>query len=270
MQTLNATSGVIFNIKGFALHDGPGIRTTVFFKGCPLRCWWCHNPEGQQPEPEPMQAPRHSSGTAAGPWPTIGRRASVAEVLSAVEKDLIFYDESGGGVTFSGGEPLAQIDFLEALLDACGGAEIHTALDTTGYAPPRHVSRIAEKVGLFLYDLKLLDEGQHIAYTGVSNRPVLENLALLAERRRPLRIRVPLVPGITDSAANLAQLAELAAGIESLECVDLLPYHRIGSAKWQRLGLDARLGQLAPPTQQQIEIAISRLAVCGKPIHIGG
>jgi pyruvate formate lyase activating enzyme len=270
MDDPDSIRGVIFNIKGFALHDGPGIRTTVFLKGCPLRCWWCHNPEGQRPQPEPMLPPQ---GAARGRRPeqgAIGRRMSVAEVLAVVEKDVIFYDESGGGVTFSGGEPLAQIAFLDALLDACGSAEIHTVLDTTGYAPAGDLLRIADKVRLFLFDLKLIEEGQHIAYTGVSNRPILDNLALLARRGRPLRIRFPLVPGITDRPDNLDRLAALVGELAAVEGIDVLPFHRIGGDKWRRLGGEHRLQRLAPPSSGQIDAAVARLAACGKPIAVGG
>ena len=164
--------GTIFRIKKYALHDGPGIRTTVFFKGCPLSCRWCHNPEGIDPRPQTMSR-RTSSGETDE---TVGRVIGVDALVKVIEKDVLFYDESGGGVTFSGGEPLGQPHFLEALLAACNRLEIHATLDTSGFAPVDVIDRVLSRLQLVLFDLKIMDAERHRRHTGVSNRIILENL----------------------------------------------------------------------------------------------
>jgi pyruvate formate lyase activating enzyme len=213
------TTGIVFDIKKFSIHDGPGIRTTIFFKGCPLRCWWCHNPEGLTPEPELMiRANRcircdacldvcpHGAisrdgdkvftdvakclrcGTCvaacyAEARQIVGQEMAAAQVMAEIERDVPFYDESGGGATFSGGEPLLQPDFLCELLSACRARGIHTAVDTCGFAPWEVLDSVRKYVDLFLYDLKLMDEARHRAFTGVSNALILSNLR--ARYRRP-------------------------------------------------------------------------------------
>lgn len=170
----DSVKGTIFDIKKFALHDGPGIRTTIFLKGCPMRCPWCHNPESQNPEPEAMTATNLPGGNRPVVQEIVGRQVTVREVMWEIRKDLLFYDESGGGVTFSGGEPLMQPKFLTALLTASKRSGIRTALDTTGYAPWIELENILPLVDLFLYDLKFIDDSLHQKYTGVSNRLVFE------------------------------------------------------------------------------------------------
>ena len=225
------SKGLIFDIKRYSINDGPGIRTTVFFKGCPLQCRWCHNPEGQSFTPEVMvrsarclkdcseclavcpEGALSKSGailaldrihcTACGECaemcPTqaieiVGRRLSPAELLREIEKDRVFHEESGGGVTFSGGEPLSQPDFLDEVLDLCRKKEIHAAVDTCGLAAPDVLERIAAQTELFLFDLKTMDEQRHIAFTGESNRLVLENLKRLAAMGKKIIVRIPVVP----------------------------------------------------------------------------
>ncbi|MFX1514452.1 MAG: 4Fe-4S cluster-binding domain-containing protein, partial [Promethearchaeota archaeon] len=168
--------GIIFDVKKYAIHDGPGIRTTVFFKGCPLRCWWCHNPEGQKEGLETIIKTQIDKNTLSdNQEETIGREVSVVEVITEIEKDQLFYDESGGGVTFSGGEPLMQPAFLNALLDACKEKELTTTLDTCGYASWNILKKIKDKIDLFLYDIKIIDNKEHQKYTGVSNNQILSN-----------------------------------------------------------------------------------------------
>jgi pyruvate formate lyase activating enzyme len=288
----------------YSLHDGPGIRTTVFFKGCPLRCWWCHNPESQAPKPELMffaerclgcgdcipvcpesavqwvngaisiTSACRSCGTCvdtcvAGAREIVGRWMTVQETLAEIEKDIVFYDQSGGGVTFSGGEPLLQPLFLEALLDACRSRRIHTVVDTSGLAPRRVVERLAAKADLFYFDLKLVDRERHRHYTGVPNDAILENLRLLAERGAAIVVRVPVVPGINDDEENLRAMAAFLKPL-GLSRVDLLPYHTIGLEKYRRLNLPNRMDGTKPPAPEHMRRIAGDLEQKGFVVRIGG
>ncbi len=258
------TQGTIFDIKKFAIHDGPGIRTTIFLKGCPMNCWWCHNPEGQRPEPESMAGGPGDTGPI-----TVGALMSVGQVMAEIEKDLLFYDESGGGVTFSGGEPLLQPDFLAAVLAQCRRQGIHTALDTTGHAPADIMARIAPLVDLFLYDLKLLDDAHHRKYTGVSNDRLLANLRHLVRTGREVIIRFPLIPHINDTSDHLGKMKHFLQEL-GLRRIDLLPYHDIHRQKFHRLGHPDRLGDLAPPEADVIDRVKADLARDGFALTVGG
>lgn len=265
-------SGVVFDVKRFALHDGPGIRTTVFLKGCPLSCAWCHNPEGRSRNLELLfwEARCTGCGTCIEACPAnavsivdnaarvdrerctvcgacvdvcpTGARAvagevwSVERILDVVEKDLLFYDESGGGVTLSGGEPLAQPAFAAALLGACRGRRIHTAVDTCGCAEWSALERVARETDLFLYDVKHVDAAMHKELTGVSNERILENLRRLSDGGHRLWIRYPLVPGRNDGEAEIIALGRLVACLDSVATVHLLPFHWGGERKLERLG----------------------------------
>ncbi|MCK5303634.1 MAG: radical SAM protein, partial [Candidatus Heimdallarchaeota archaeon] len=180
METEN---GMIFDIKHFAVHDGPGIRTTVFFKGCPLSCWWCHNPESKNPNPEERESPSKILSEASKKCgkDIVGREVQVSEVIEELLKDVIFYDESGGGVTFSGGEPLMQVDFLSSLLKECKKNGVHTCIDTSGYTPRQIIDAVVKNVDLFLYDLKLMNNKEHEKYTGIGNEIIMQNLEYLCE-----------------------------------------------------------------------------------------
>jgi len=257
-------TGTVFDIKRFAIHDGPGIRTTVFLKGCPLDCWWCHNPEGCSADPEFMdRVAEHRTPVA------VGSKMTVAEVMAEIEKDLLFYDESGGGVTFSGGEPLSQAEFLIALLTRCRRQGLHTALDTTGYAAPEIISRVAPLVDLFLYDLKVMDDSDHRTYTGVSNAGILKNLGFLANAGRTVSIRFPVIPGINDGSDNLARMAAFLSNL-NLKVIDLLPYHRIHRQKYHRLGRPERLADLEPPATEAIARLSSYFTTRGFAVRVGG
>ena len=264
--------GIVFDIKRYAIHDGPGIRTTVFFKGCPLHCHWCHNPEGEHPEPEiiwhrnrcltecrdciPVCTRKalqkkgrtvhinrtlcNLCGDCADVCPTeameiIGRQVTVGDVMEIIQKDLIFYEESGGGVTFSGGEPLMQPEFLAGLLDACRQTDIPAAVDTCGYVPSGLLERMADKVDLFLYDVKLIDEEKHKRHTGASNKLILENLRMLSNKGKRVIIRIPLLRDVNDQPDNIHQTIEFLLPQNNLREINLLPYHRGGEEKRKRL-----------------------------------
>jgi pyruvate formate lyase activating enzyme len=281
-------TGIIFDIKKFSIHDGPGIRTTVFFKGCPLNCSWCHNPESQERQPELMvrenrcircgacvvgcaQGALSWNGDSVATDPhnctlcgtcvetcfaeareMVGREMTVDGVLAEIVRDLPFYEQSGGGVTFSGGEPLSQPRFLEALLAACRDQEIHTALDTCGYARWELLDRLRRDVDLFLYDLKLMDDARHRRFTGVSNALILENLRALMEHGHEITVRVPLIPGVNDDAENLDRLGRFVAGLPGVARVDLLPYHHTGKDKYGRLNRPYGLMTLRPPSEEDV------------------
>ena len=266
-----AVTGTIFDIKRYAIHDGPGIRTTVFLKGCPLRCPWCHNPEGSDPNIEAM-SPRASRGEPAATdgVETVGRVATVGEVMEEVEKDILFFDESGGGVTFSGGEPLRQPEFLLALLRACKEKDIHTALDTSGFAPRDVWISVVDAVDLVLFDLKIINEEQHRRFTGVSNRQILDNLQALDEMRKRTVIRFPVVSQITDTEENVADLIGRMASLKTIHDVALLPYHKMAGGKYARLRQKNPMEGAATPSNQRVEAIRRRLESHGFRVSVGG
>jgi pyruvate formate lyase activating enzyme len=293
---MDRAAGTIFQIERFSTHDGPGIRTTVFLKGCPLNCWWCHNPESQLHAPELVyrenrcikcwscvSACKENAISRSGDElfldqekcnlcgdcvrvcesqarEFVGREVTAAEVIAEVEKDVAFYDESGGGVTFSGGEPLAQADFLFRLLEDSKEREIRTAVDTCGLTGRKTLEKAAKLVDLFLYDLKIMDEAKHIYYTGASNRLILENLADLSALGSNILVRVPIVPGINDDAENISEMGHFLASLPCPPPVTLLPYHRAGIHKYARLGKSYALPETQPPS-------LARLAEIGEGLH---
>jgi pyruvate formate lyase activating enzyme len=265
--------GIIFDIKKYAVHDGSGIRTTVFFKGCPLNCWWCHNPESQRLQPEEyrkINRRRCLNLSYSETRDVFGREVSVDEVIHEIEKDLPFYDQSKGGVTFSGGDPLMQPDFLNSLLVECKLRNICTAVDTSGYVAWKIFDRIIDKVDLFLYDLKLMNDELHQKYTGVSNGLIHENLSKLTKGSVPIIIRIPLIPDITDTDENLIQIGEFVSGLENIQQIDLLPYNPIGEDKYLRLNKVNKLGYLEVQTDQKIDHIRIKLASFDLKVEIGG
>jgi pyruvate formate lyase activating enzyme len=299
-------SGMIFDIRKYSIHDGPGIRTTVFFKGCPLRCWWCHNPEGQDLEPELVYRKsrciccgecakscqrraisllsQHISldrancalcGNCSRACPSdalsiAGKQTSVEEILEEIERDRAFYEESGGGVTFSGGEPFLQPDFLSALLKECKERAIHTTVDTCGFARYEIIDGIRDKVDLFLYDIKTMDNGRHRKYTGASNEQILRNLKKLAENGSKIVISFPIIPGINDDDKNVTRTAKFVSSLPNLQQVNLLPYHRAGIEKYKNLGKPYRLDKLQCPSNQTIKSVKERIEAFGIKVGIGG
>lgn len=221
-------TGCVFNIQKFSIHDGPGIRTTVFFKGCPLQCKWCSNPESQN---------RCAAITAAMTDETYtGRERTVAEVMEEVIQDLPFYEQSGGGMTMSGGEVLQQMDFAVALADAARAAGIHVAVETTGYAQPARFHAFMEHIDLFLFDFKHVDRDKHYAGTGVYNDVILQNLQQLVDAGKPVIARIPVIPRFNTGIATAKAMAKKLRQI-GIKDVQLLPFHQFGQNKYAQMGL---------------------------------
>jgi pyruvate formate lyase activating enzyme len=232
---------------------------------------WCHNPESQSADIETVERPvTWSDGTSFVDREVIGREVSVPEVLQEVEKDIIFFDQSGGGVTFSGGEPLSQPDFLEELLVGCREKGIHTAVDTSGYAPREIVARIAENVDLFLYDVKLVDDTQHREYTGVSNTVPLENLAALAKNGAQVIVRFPVIPGITDTPGNIAGIITLMRETEGLNRINLLPYHTVADGKYRKLNKEMKMPDIPSMAPGQLAVLQAEFESNGLIATTGG
>jgi pyruvate formate lyase activating enzyme len=251
----NKSAGIVFDIVEFAVHDGPGIRTTVFLKGCSLACSWCHNPEGLSKEPQLIR-------TAVGERlaGTVYTAEALAEMLNR-QADIFRANE--GGVTFSGGEPLLQAEFILkviALLD-----NIHVTLDTSGYAKSAIFREVAEKCNLILFDLKLIDEDLHVKYTNVGNRGILHNLAQLGTMHTPFIIRIPLIPGVTDTDTNLSAIVEKIRHLPGLQRVDLLPYNKTAAAKYPSVGLKFRPGF---NEQREVNINVQIFEQAGLTVHV--
>lgn len=306
---MKPVKGVVFDIQRFAIYDGPGIRTLVFLKGCPLRCWWCQNPEGLSIEPsliyvgykcikcktciavcsqkalsydEEKNAVRidrsrcNLCGTCTKNCPTtalrfIGREMSVEEVLAEIEKDTPFYNASGGGVTFSGGEPLAQPRFLIELLKACKVKGIHTAIETSGYASLSVFKEVLKLVDLLLYDIKLVNDVAHIKYTGVSNKPILTNLLYANTIGKPTIIRIPVIPTITDVDENLEDVVNLLSSLnlKAILRVDLLPYHDV-KEKYERLDLEYKMPPGLKTSAERLNFIKERIEKIGLKVTVGG
>jgi pyruvate formate lyase activating enzyme len=294
MIEVQVTKGVIFNIQHYSIHDGPGIRTTVFLKGCPLRCLWCQNPESQASQPEiffdsekcqgcgtcvqvcpegAIEIYEGQSSTNRDLCKGAGKCAEVCpnEARNLMGRDAIFYQRSGGGVTLSGGEPLAQPEFAISLLKLCKEAAIHTTLDTCGYARWETMRRILEYVDLVLYDLKHLDPVEHEKYTGVSNDLILDNARRIHhELSIPMLARVPLIPGYNDTAENMAATAQfIVTELDSIK-VHLLPYHRLGETKYARMEKPKKSISVQPPGDERMEEIKEVFESFGLTVNLGG
>lgn len=298
--------GIVFNIKRYAIHDGPGIRTTIFLKGCPLLCPWCQNPEGMSPVPELIWREQRCIGCrdcedtcltgalsfadgklridrnlcdlcgqcSLSCYPQalemVGRQMTADEVMTEVEKDTVFYDQSGGGITVSGGEPLMQADFLGAILRAAKQSDIHTTLDTSGYVERALLLRIAEYVDLFLWDLKIMDDEAHRKFTGVSNSVILDNLKAMSRLGKPTIIRFSLIPGLNDHDSNIQAMGAFVAALDTVRRVDILPYHKAWVEKHIGLNRTREPAVFDPPSTEILKAAETKLAGHGLKIRIGG
>ena len=255
-----APKGRLFDIQRYSIHDGPGIRTTVFFKGCNLRCAWCHNPESQSPNPQMLvyknkctkcgkckeKCPNNLEKCVLCGKCTLycphdareicGKEYTVDEVMREIRKDKVFYETSGGGVTCSGGECMLQIDFLCALLKKCKENGIHTAVDTAGHVPWEYFERILPYTDLFLYDVKCDDSETHKQYTGVGNELILQNLAHLLRHRSPVWVRIPVIGGVNDTVAQMERIRDFLHTHGTPQKIELLPYHAMGEHKYAALG----------------------------------
>jgi pyruvate formate lyase activating enzyme len=221
-------TGIVFDIREFTVHDGPGIRTSVFMKGCPLRCTWCHNPEGQSRQPQIIHSPAGER--------VAGNEYTAVELAALLNKQIDILKANEGGVTFSGGEPLLQSEFVAEVIDLLDDA--HVLLDTSGYASEEDFRRAAERSNLIFFDLKLIDRAAHRRYTGVDNDPILHNLRAMSGMGLPFVIRVPLVPGVTDTDSNLTAIVDTVRGLPGLVRVDLLPYNKAAGAKYESVGME--------------------------------
>lgn len=219
--------GLIFDIKEFSIHDGPGIRSTIFLKGCPLSCMWCHNPEGQSPNPQLMHHP--------GGVRQVGEFITSEDLARKLNRQATIFKQNEGGVTFSGGEPLMQSEFVAEVIEQLEG--IHVVLDTCGHGTSNDFGNLLSRVDLVFYDLKIIDPKMHKKYTGQDNSLILDNLILLSQSGVPFVIRVPLIPSITDTTENLTRIASTIQDLPGLQNVDLLPYNKSAGAKYQPAGM---------------------------------
>lgn len=262
--------GTIFDIKHFAVHDGPGIRQTVFFKGCPLNCWWCHNPESQSKEIESFTKTNKLDGKEFKKEVTVGYKTSVTELLNTIKGDRIFFEESGGGVTFSGGEPLMQSDFLFDILKLCKDESIHTCVDTTGFASLKTIQKISELADCFLFDIKLTDNFLHKKFTGVPVDGIIKNLQWLDENNKNVVLRFPVIPDITNTEKNITEMKILLKSLKNINQIDLLPYHNISNGKYNRFKMENKMKNTEPLSDADMQELKSEFESLGFKVGIGG
>jgi len=301
------SNSLIFDIKRYAINDGPGIRVVIFFKGCNLHCSWCHNPESISSKVEKMYAPakciKCGSCVAACPEKAIsmspdgvitnpdlckvcgkcadvcptkaiemsGRLMTVPEIMDIIEKERIFFDQSGGGVTFSGGEPLIHTKMLIELLDECRKRKIHTAVDTAGNVSIETILEVSKRTDLFLYDLKMMDSDLHKKWINSGNEMILQNLKAISEAGAQIIIRIPLIGGVNDSIENIEQTAKFISElVGDKKEVNLLPYHNIAQNKYMKLGKSDDFAKLMEPDKSVIAQAIIKFNEYGIKATIGG
>lgn len=265
-----ATSGYVFDIRHYSVHDGPGIRTSVFMKGCPLRCDWCHNPESQLMLPIEVIKEKKIGDKLLKLPETIGKLMLPADVQEEILKSRLFFEESKGGVTFTGGEPLMQPDFLSDCLNLAHRSNIHIALDTCGFAQPQTFNRIIAQTDLVLFDLKHTDSLMHKKFTGAALEPILINLQSEVLAQKPLFVRIPLIPGFNMTLETYHEMAKVLKRLKNLKQVDLLPYHRIASHKYTRLGMQNKMAEINEPKEKEVNEAVSFFMHEGFKTTVGG
>lgn len=305
---MEQTIPYVINIQRYSIHDGDGIRTTVFFKGCHLSCWWCHNPESQRYTPELLMNQDRCGGCgaceAACPQNAIqlkngksetdrlrcthcescldrclnnareiaGKQYTVDELLKEIEKDQVFYEQSGGGVTLSGGEVMSQnMDYIEALLKKLKRRGYHIAIDTCGYAPYENFERVLPYADLFLYDIKLMDAQKHKKYIGQDNKLILDNLKRISEQGAGIYIRLPTIGGVNADTESMEEIIQFLKKNVAVRQVNLLPYHNTGSGKYEKLGLDYPGKEFTCPSQEEMEQFRQQFRASGfQNVKIGG
>ena len=264
--------GIIFNIKRYAIHDGPGIRVTFFMKGCPLACLWCHNPEGISPEIRSIERIDRIGEKEFRVMEQVGKAYRVSDLEQVVSKERVFIEESGGGITFSGGEPLMQHKFVLEALKRFRELELHTCLDTSGQTSPGVIDSVLPYTNLFLLDIKHMSEDLHKQHTGVSNRQILGNYKRILESGRAVQLRIPVIPGYNDSADELKAMRDyiVANRRDNLKRIDLLPYHKIGSSKYARFGMEYRMNGVEQPSAERMKEVKKFFEETGIKVKIGG
>ncbi len=294
--------GIIFDIKRYAIHDGPGIRTTLFLKGCPARCLWCANPESQSFAPELIfresecidcgkclsACPQGALSVVAGhrtidrrackncgkcaavcpaqALEMVGREVTAESLYEEIASDRIFWERSRGGITLSGGEPLAQANFARAFLEICKARHVHTALETCLYAPKEALESLVPFVDLFICDMKIMENEKHRQYTGVSNEVIKKNLEYLLASSREVLVRMPLIPGINDDEKNLTEMAHFLKSHGRETKIEILPYHSFGEPKYAQLGRQYEMSEISPPSKDALEEALRFLSAQGLEI----
>jgi len=275
-------TGIIFDFKRYTLHDGPGIRAAVHLKGCPLSCWWCHNPESQSPLPQTLfrgerciscgrcGASEDTGSCPSGAKELCGKKITVNDLMALILKERIFFEQSGGGVTLSGGEPLLQPDFVIALLKECRRFEIHTAVDTCGFVSRSVLMEILPLTDLFLYDIKHMDNEKHLKYTGVDNETILSNLKTLGNAGALIYARMPFIPEINTDEKNLHSTGAFLRSVGGVVKVNLLPYHNAAEEKHRRWNSEYRLKGLNAPSEELLKDRAAILESYGLKIEVGG
>lgn len=263
--------GIVFDIKRFAIHDGPGIRTTIFLKGCPLKCYWCHNPESISPEIFTYEKKVVLDGKTFTQAESVGKYYTVDELMKQILRDRSFMEESQGGVTFSGGEPTMQAGFLEEMLRECNKEGIHTCLDTCGYTSQLVFQKLLPLTQLVLFDLKHIDNEKHAQGTGLPNKQILENLNYILSQGKKVRIRIPVIPGYNFYVEDITVIARaLTSFTGNIEQIDLLPFHSIASNKYKRFGFSNRMNGVASLHKHELNELKAIFEQAGMTVKIGG